>query len=35
MLQAFDELPDMAGEGRRLLVDPAAISELLDLIGLE
>jgi hypothetical protein len=35
MLQAFDEMPDMAGEGRRLLVDPAAISELLDSIGLE
>jgi len=35
MLQAFDELPDMAGEGRRLLVDAPAISELLDAIGLE
>jgi len=35
MLQAFDELPDMAGEGRRLLVDPPVISELLDAIGLE
>lgn len=35
MLKAFDEVADMAYEGRRLLVDSEAIHELLALVGLE
>jgi hypothetical protein len=35
LLQGFDEIPDMLGEGRRLRLDGELLTELLDSIGVD
>ena len=35
LMQAFDEIPDMLAQGRRLRLEPEELSVLLDSIGVE
>jgi hypothetical protein len=35
LLQVLDEVPDMPNHGRRLTLDPATLSALLELVGID